>query len=126
MFKKITNNKPENLTSELMQQEEKKLKTSQRAVLVKSLLCIAGAVGLGVMLPAIVLANAKFDLDAGAVAGTAPFVALLKAHWSKAVLLVAGGCALFGEGDQRQRAKIAGIGAGAAGAVILALLAGLS
>ena len=66
---------------------------------------------------------AKFDIDAGVNAATKPLIDGIEAHWGKGVLLTGAGSALIGEGDARQRAIRAGIGCGAAGAVVLGLIA---
>jgi hypothetical protein len=96
----------------------------------KRKIAIYSATGVSVVaalmiLPEIALA-AKFDIDAGVTAGTAPFVKALSDHWGKAVLLSGGGAAIVGEGDGRQRAVRALIAAGSAGGAILGLLAMLT
>ncbi len=69
------------------------------------------------------LAFAKFDIDAGVAAATNPIIAGIEAHWGKGVILTSTAAALFGEGDGRQRAMRAGVAAGAAGAVVLGVVA---
>ena len=69
------------------------------------------------------LAFAKFDIDAGVAAATNPIIAGIEAHWGKGVILTSTAAALFGEGDGRQRAMRAGAAAGAAGAVVLGVIA---
>ena len=69
------------------------------------------------------IAWAKFDIDAGVAAAANPIIAGIEAHWGKGVIMTSGAAALFGEGDGRQRAIRAGMTAGAAGAVILGMIA---
>lgn len=69
------------------------------------------------------VAMAGFDVDAGVDAATKPIIDGIKAHWGKGVLMTGAGSALIGEGDPRQRAVRAGIGAGSAGMIILGLVA---
>lgn len=69
------------------------------------------------------IAYAKFDIDGGVDAATRPLIEGIKTHWGKGVMLTGASAALFGEGDGRQRAVRAGIAAGAAGAVILGMIA---
>ncbi len=71
-------------------------------------------------------AAAAFKFDAGVIAATDPIINAVKAHWGKGVLLSGAGFALFGEGDARQRAQRAAIGAAAAGATVLGLIATLT
>jgi hypothetical protein len=69
------------------------------------------------------IAWAKFDIDAGVAAAANPIIAGIEAHWGKGVILTSASAALFGEGDGRQRAIRAGIAAGAAGGVVLGMIA---
>lgn len=92
----------------------------------KKLLKRAAYVGVAtatLMLFAEVAWAAKFDIDAGVTAATKPLIDGIEAHWGKGVLLTGAGSALIGEGDPRQRAIRAAIGCGAAGAVVLGLIA---
>ena len=69
------------------------------------------------------IAWAKFDIDAGVAAAANPIIAGIEAHWGKGVILTSASAALFGEGDGRQRAIRAGVAAGAAGGVVLGMIA---
>ena len=69
---------------------------------------------------------AKFNIKGGIKAATAPIMEAIKSYWSTGVVISGGATALLGEGDMRQRAIRAGMGAGAAGLVVLGLLAMLS
>lgn len=89
-------------------------------------LAIIGLITMSVVFIDSTLAAAKFDINAGVLGGTQPFVDGIKAHWGKAVLLSSAGMAILGEGDPRQRAIRAGIGAGASGMVVLGLLSMLT
>lgn len=90
----------------------------------------AGFLAAGLAIAGLVLipeaALCAFNIDAGIKAGTDPIVKALKDYWSLGVLLGSGGMAIMGEGDLRQRATRAAIGAGAAGGTILGLIALLS
>lgn len=77
------------------------------------------------ILPEIALA-AKFDINAGVQAATAPLIKAIDDHWGKAVLLTGCAGAIIGEGDARQRAVRAAFTSTAAGGVVLALLAMLN
>jgi hypothetical protein len=82
-----------------------------------------GALFAGVSLCAAEIAFAKYDIDAGVKAGTSPLIKALTDHWGKGVLLSGGATAMMGEGDPRQRAKLALLGSGAAGLAVLTLVA---
>ncbi len=91
-------------------------------------ICLALGVFILIILsfsPEMVLA-AKFDIDAGVKAGADPIMKAIDNHWGKFVAIVGCSAAVLGEGDGRQRATRAAIGAGLAGAVILGLLATLT
>ena len=96
----------------------KKLTTKK---LIKGLALASIAMTGGVLFAEI--AWAKFDIDAGVAAAANPIIAGIEAHWGKGVIMTSGAAALFGEGDGRQRAIRAGMTAGAAGAVILGMIA---
>ena len=87
---------------------------------------IAVCINLWLADTAFAAAAAAFKFDAGVTAATDPIIAAVKAHWGKGVLLTGAGFALFGEGDARQRAQRAAIGAAAAGATVLGLIATLT
>lgn len=101
-----------------------KIKLNSR--IVKNILVFSFQTIVLLLIPEIALAAAKFDLNAGVVAATKPLTDALTAHWGKGVLLSGGASALIGEGDMRQRALRAAIGCGAAGGVVLALIAMLA
>ena len=67
-------------------------------------------------------ALAAFDLDKGMKAATDPLVALISKYYGVGIAVGASAGALVGQGDLRTKAINAGIGAGVAGGVILALL----
>jgi hypothetical protein len=67
-----------------------------------------------------VFANLK--VDEAITAATEPIMTALQAHWGKGVFLAAGVSALIGEGDLRQKAVRAFVGAIISGAVMLALI----
>ena len=92
--------------------------------LARSLIIGTGILTIATLLP--VLEQAGFDVDAGVTAATKPLVEGVTAHWGKGVMLSGVAAALVGEGDLRQRAIRAGLGCGAAGAVVLGLIALLS
>ena len=97
---------------------DKKLTTKK---LIKGLALASMAITGGMLFAEI--AWAKFDIDAGVAAAANPIIAGIEAHWGKGVIMTSGAAALFGEGDGRQRAIRAGMTAGAAGAVILGMIA---
>lgn len=68
-------------------------------------------------------ADTQYNIEAGITAGTKPAIEAVRAHWGKGVLLSSCGAAIWGEGDARQRAVRAAVGAGAAGMAVLGLLA---
>ena len=113
-YKTITT-KEENKKSNLT---DKKLTTKK---LIKGLALASMAMSGGVLFAEI--AWAKFDIDAGVAAAANPIIAGIEDHWGKGVIMTSGAAALFGEGDGRQRAIRAGMTAGAAGAVILGMIA---
>jgi len=66
------------------------------------------------------------DLDKAARAATEPLLKFTHDHWGKFVTLAGIVTAIVGEGDMRTRAIRAGIGVGAASAVVLGVLASIS
>jgi hypothetical protein len=86
--------------------------------------CLSVALA-SIILPEIAIA-AKFDIDAGVKAATDPVIKGIGDHWGKAVAITGTAGAVVGEGDARQRATRAAFAAGAAGGVVLALLAMLT
>jgi len=114
-YKTTITTKEENNMSNLT---NKKLTTKK---LIKGLALASMAMTGGMLFAEI--AWAKFDIDAGVAAAANPIIAGIEAHWGKGVIMTSGAAALFGEGDGRQRAIRAGMTAGAAGAVILGMIA---
>lgn len=98
---------------------------NNKSLITKYTFAVASALIAFTLLPESAFA-AKFDIDAGVNAATAPLIKAIENHWGKAVLLTASVGAVIGEGDARQRAVRAGITAGASGGVVLALLAMLT
>ena len=64
-----------------------------------------------------------WNINAGVDAGVNPLIEAINAHWGKGVALSAVTTAMLSEGDPRTRAVRALIGGGAAGAVILGIIA---
>ncbi len=63
-----------------------------------------------------------FDIDKGVKAATDPLLKGISEHWGKAVAISGVTTAIVSEGDMRTRAVRAGIGCGASGAVVMAVL----
>jgi len=66
------------------------------------------------------------DLDKAAKAATEPLLKFTHDHWGKFVTLAGVVTAIVGEGDMRTRAIRAGIGVGAASAVVLGVMASIT
>lgn len=87
---------------------------------------LGSVLAISILVPEIVMAASKFDIDAGVKAATDPIIKGINDHWGKAVVITGTAGAVVGEGDARQRATRAAFAATAAGGVVLALLAMLT
>jgi len=118
---KIKNSKYVNAVIEHKSNEPDKTGSNLRNLLKGAI--YAGVATTTLMLCTEIASAAKFNIGAGVAVATKPLIDGIEAHWGKGVLLTGAGSALIGEGDARQRAIRAAIGCGAAGAVVLGLIA---
>ncbi|NRB10186.1 MAG: hypothetical protein HRU35_01005 [Rickettsiaceae bacterium] len=75
-----------------------------------------------IFLSLIVTDALAFNIDQGVKAATDPLLKGIKDHWGKAVAISGVTTAIVSDGDMRTRAVRAGIGCGASGAVVMAVL----
>ncbi len=109
-----------------------KNKKNKYKTVVRNALVIGAAIGASVLLANAAFAagdgagTTKFNIDAAVTAAADPGIAALDAHWPKGAIITGGASAILGEGDARQRAVRAVIGAIVCGGSMKLLFAALT
>lgn len=119
----IANYKSNNMVSNKYKNVTNYIKSKQFKT---GVITLGSVLAISILVPEIVMAASKFDIDAGVKAATDPIIKGINDHWGKAVVITGTAGAVVGEGDARQRATRAAFAATAAGGVVLALLAMLT